>query len=138
MLLIAAVLGWGAFNWTHNAKVAGERTGLGGFISRLTNEQGESENLAVKLGVGAGIFGFIALIILASGGGGGSTTYQPPQNTSGHHPSAQAPYLGDAGSPRASQGSVEERLAKLRDMRDKGLLSQQEYDTTRLRILDDL
>jgi len=38
----------------------------------------------------------------------------------------------------APEGTLEERLAKLKDLREKGLIDQQEYDSQKKRILDSI
>jgi len=117
MLLVAATLGWGAFNWGHNASKA---TGV---TSWLTNEKRTSENFAVRYGVGAAIFGVLALIILASGG-----SSQPPQQTK-----PLVPVRGES-----SSSGMEARLRNLRDLLDKRLINDEEYQRRRQAILDDV
>jgi hypothetical protein len=134
MLLIAAVLGWAAFNWAYNANEAGKKTGLEGLLSGMTNERKNSENISIQFGVGAAIFGIIALVILASGGGS-----RPPTVTVVRREIAPpAPRPRDPGPSESGQGSVEERLVKLKELLDKGLITEPEYQTRRKRILDDL
>lgn len=118
MLLIAAVLGWAAFNWGHNASKA---TGV---ASWLTNEKQTSENFAVRYGVGAAIFGVLALIVLASG----SST--PPVQ---HPVPAEQAQRRDPGP-----SNVEARLRNLRDLLDKRLISEEEYGRRRRAILDEV
>jgi len=115
MLLIAATLGWGAFNWGHNASKAT------GAVSWLTNEKQTSENFAMRYGVGAAIFGVLALIILASGG-----SSPPPEQ----------PRPPVRSEPRSS--GLEARLRNLRDLLDKRLISEEEYQRRRQAILDDV
>ncbi|MBX9678492.1 MAG: SHOCT domain-containing protein [Gemmataceae bacterium] len=117
MLLIAATLGWGAFNWGHNASKA---TGV---ASWLTNEKQTSENFAVRYGVGAAIFGVLALVVLASG----SST--PPAQHSG-------PVQQQRRDPGPS--NAEARLRNLRDLLDKRLISEEEYSRRRKAILDEV
>jgi hypothetical protein len=118
MLLIAATLGWAAFNWGHNASKA---TGV---ASWLTNEKQTSENFAVRYGVGAAIFGVLAIIILASGG---SAT--PPQQSA-------PPPRQSREEPRSS--NAEARLRNLRDLLEKRLISEEEYRRRRQAILDEV
>ncbi|MFO0863744.1 MAG: SHOCT domain-containing protein [Gemmataceae bacterium] len=119
MLLVAATLGWAAFNWGHNASKA---TGV---ASWLTNEKQTSENFAVRYGVGAAIFGVLAIIILASGGG--SSPAQPP---------APPPPRQVRDEPRPN--NAEARLRNLRDLLDKRLISEDEYRKRRQAILDEV
>lgn len=118
-LLIAAVLGWAAFNWTHNAQNAK------GFGAWLTDEKQTSENFAVRFGVGAAIFGVLALIILGSGGSEPS----PKQSSAPIPPSSR----GGSSPP-----TVEERLKNLNGLQARGLISDAEYGKRRQAILDDV
>jgi len=119
MLLIAATLGWAAFNWGHNASKA---TGV---VSWVTNEKQTSENVAVRYGVGAAIFGVLALIILASGG-----SSPPPQQ---QHAQPRPPVRAEP-----QTGGPEARLRNLRDLLDKRLITEEEYKRRRQGILDEV
>lgn len=128
-LLIAAFCGWSAFNWSHNANQSS------GFVDWLTDAKATSENMAVKFGVGAAIFGVLGLLIFASGGG--QRTQQPaPQRPAAPQPALPRP--APRPSPSSPTATVEQRLKKLHELRTKGLITEDEYARRRQAILDEV
>jgi hypothetical protein len=51
---------------------------------------------------------------------------------------AQAGAKHEPSSEKASAGSIEERLGKLSDLRSKNLIDEDEYQSRRRRILDEV
>lgn len=126
MLLIALVLGWAAFNWGFNASQAGT-------IDTLTGAKKASENYSIQFGVGAAIFGIVALVVLASGGG---SNPQPEASARPNPINITLATPSPTGKPDDSASTIEARLNQLKLLMDKGMITEQEFADRRKKILD--
>lgn len=132
-IFIAACCGWAAFNWTTNAVVVANGTGVRGFVGRAVGEDTASTQVAWQYGVGAAIFGVIGMLVLASSGGSTSGAVERPMVlAAAARPVAYEP------APPPRPPSVEQRLANLKGLLSSGLISDQEYQDKRRQMLDQI
>jgi hypothetical protein len=131
-LLIAAFLGWATFNWSLST------ARNDGMVGKALGTYQQSQDMTIMFGVGTVIFGILAVVVLAVGGGR-SSAQTPPTRQADTSVANPQPHRREESKPTASSRlPVEQRLATLKELLSKGLISEQEYQARRHRILEDI
>jgi hypothetical protein len=130
MLFFATILGWMTFNFLF---MAGHREG---WVWQLVGEYQRLQEAAIMCGVGAGLFGVLSIVVLCTGKKHHPSEPRIHQNHSGSN--AQGQRFQNLGPIVSGEQTAEHRLAALKALLAKGLISEQEYRASRQRILDEL